>query len=126
MSQINGKYLKDENGNIFSPITSTQSIFDNDGISLKNLLLRFKTIKVWIRNTNRGSSKVSYDKIEGQVITSFVIGGAGTKNTAHITSIIPEISESESNGGGSRVVGVHVINEVVQDVVVYIGVLYRV
>jgi hypothetical protein len=27
MSQINGKYLKDENGNIISPITSADSIF---------------------------------------------------------------------------------------------------
>lgn len=26
MSQVNGKYLKDENGNVFSPITSPGSI----------------------------------------------------------------------------------------------------
>lgn len=27
MSQVQGKYLRDENGNIFSPITSADSIF---------------------------------------------------------------------------------------------------
>lgn len=26
MSQVNGKYLKDENGNIFSPITSSDTV----------------------------------------------------------------------------------------------------
>lgn len=26
MSQVNGKYIKDENGNIISPITSAESV----------------------------------------------------------------------------------------------------
>lgn len=31
MSQINGKYIKDENGNIISPITSAESVVFGGG-----------------------------------------------------------------------------------------------
>lgn len=34
----NGKYLKDENGNIFSPIVGTKSIFDSQGSNLDSCL----------------------------------------------------------------------------------------
>lgn len=31
MSTVNGKYLKDENSNIISPIVSTDTIYDTSG-----------------------------------------------------------------------------------------------
>ena len=31
MSQVNGKYIKDENGNIISPITSAKSVVFGGG-----------------------------------------------------------------------------------------------
>ena len=31
MSQVNGKYIKDENGNIFSPIVSSDSVITKGG-----------------------------------------------------------------------------------------------
>lgn len=37
MAKINQKYLKDENGDIFSPITSTQSVYDAQGEPLNNV-----------------------------------------------------------------------------------------
>lgn len=39
MSSVNSKYIKDENGNIISPVTSSESIFtDEDGTSLSETL----------------------------------------------------------------------------------------
>lgn len=33
---VNGKYLKDENGQIISPITSAKTVFDSNRIPLGN------------------------------------------------------------------------------------------
>lgn len=38
MSEVSQKYLKDENGNIFSPIVSVDSIYNGGGQSLNNKL----------------------------------------------------------------------------------------
>lgn len=35
---VNQKYLKDENGEVFSPITSMNSIYDNNGKSLVSII----------------------------------------------------------------------------------------
>lgn len=35
---VTGKYLKDENGNIFSPITNSKNVYDDNGVSLENLI----------------------------------------------------------------------------------------
>lgn len=37
---VNQKYLKDENGNIISPIVSTKSVFDYNGTALQDILNR--------------------------------------------------------------------------------------
>lgn len=50
MAKINQKYLKDENNEIFSPVTSIGSVYDNNGTSLKDMLSYSKeeTIKgIW-------------------------------------------------------------------------------
>ena len=38
--QVNAKYLKDENGDIISPVVSCDSIFTQDGLSLTTMLYR--------------------------------------------------------------------------------------
>lgn len=38
MSNVNIKYLKDENGNIFSPVTSTDSIYAKTGTTLTDMI----------------------------------------------------------------------------------------
>lgn len=35
--EVSGRYLKDEEGNVFSPITNIKTIFNDDGISLLDL-----------------------------------------------------------------------------------------
>ena len=38
MSTVNGKYLKDENSNIISPIVSTDTIYDTSGNTMGGVL----------------------------------------------------------------------------------------
>lgn len=35
--EVNGKYVKDEEGNVFSPITNIKTIFNDNGINLLDL-----------------------------------------------------------------------------------------
>lgn len=56
---VPGKYLKDENNQIFSPITSIDSIYNNDNIPLNDCILKYNILwsgKQSIPSTNSGNS----------------------------------------------------------------------
>lgn len=42
--EVNGKYVKDEEGNVFSPITNIKTIFNDNGINLLDLFYPVGTI----------------------------------------------------------------------------------
>lgn len=43
MTSVNMKYLKDENGNIVSPVTSASSVYTEEGISVEGEFIRHST-----------------------------------------------------------------------------------
>lgn len=79
MSQVNQKYLKDENNEMFSPITSFNSVFNNDAKSLYDELyfkpgdIFKKTSKynsIYIHAIITGSSKqISYTLYTPKLLT---------------------------------------------------------
>lgn len=65
---VKGKYLKDENGEIISPITSMNTVFDNDGNSLNSIIAKdayFYSVLSRQQNIDNNSKQIiqftSYD-----------------------------------------------------------------
>lgn len=55
--EANIKYLKDENGEIVSPVVSTKSVFSEDGVSLYNIT---RVEQLCLNTDGQGSSTASY------------------------------------------------------------------
>ena len=77
----NQKYLKDENGEIFSPIVSEDSIYDNNGKTLSKKLndTGWRNFS-WTNSTYMGTSQSSYTKNQWRVkndILYIVVGVGG-------------------------------------------------
>lgn len=67
MSTVNVKYIKDEDGNIVSPVTSTTSVFDENGRDLVTL----KTLNEISLDASLWSDTVPYTQ---SIETSFLTG----------------------------------------------------
>lgn len=62
---VNGKYLKDESGNIISPITSAKTVFDNEGNSLDYTKAYFMSVLASdINFTINKSKKINFTSKE--------------------------------------------------------------
>lgn len=61
MSSVNQQYLKDKDGNNFSPITSTDSIYLKDGSTLQEFINKMSVTTLYnnINNTSGGSVTLS-------------------------------------------------------------------
>lgn len=55
MANASIKYLKDENGNIISPVVNIKSIFDDKGTSLLDIIYPVGSIYMSVRSTNPGT-----------------------------------------------------------------------
>lgn len=55
MANASIKYLKDENGNMISPVVNIKSIFDNEGTSLLDIIYPVGSIYMSVKSTNPGT-----------------------------------------------------------------------
>ena len=93
MSQVNGKYIKDENNNIISPITSTETIYykdgyDNSGDSNKNLQSLFSD-NIYYENSS-SIKEVTFDNyiIKENTFYEYKISGTLDGDTGAASSVL--------------------------------------
>ena len=97
------KYLKDENGEIFSPIVSEDSIYDNNGKALSEKLndTGWRSFS-WTDSTYMGTSQSSYTKNQWRVKNDilYIAVGVGATSTIN-TSTEAEIARIPITGNSS-------------------------
>ena len=100
---VKQKYLKDENGEIFSPIVSTDSIYDSDGnVAPQIVAWCFATIKNEVVTIHAEKNIASFTLQNDTAKTIFV----NFKNALKDTNYAAVVSV-ENNGTGAEIVGVY-------------------
>ena len=76
MSQVNAKYLKDENGNVFSPITKDNSVIVGGGsISLYDYINTVSNIPIFRKVLYSSNSGFTVDKNNWNSLSNFTYTG---------------------------------------------------
>lgn len=77
MSQVQGKYLRDENDNIFSPITATKSILINKETSLYSYIKNKEEIPIYTKVIYSNQSGLEFGHNAWVNIANFIYSGFG-------------------------------------------------